>query len=247
MPWLDIHCHLLPGLDDGSENEQTSLQLVKRAIENGITHCIFTPHIHIGRYDNDLARIKACYLDFVKQLKAHKLELQTGFAAEVRIGIEIVPMIEQGQIPFLGDDGQFQYLLLEMPHSHILAGSGQFIQWLRQRQIKAIIAHPERNKELQRNPQKAAELKQWGCLFQLTAASISGRFGSSCQQTADYFLRKNWVDFVATDAHNLQHRPPDLLQSHSRLIQIKGEQETENLLFHNAWEICQNQFISAAC
>jgi protein-tyrosine phosphatase len=239
---IDIHSHLLPGIDDGCQTLEESLALARFAVDNGITYSILTPHMHRDRYDNNIDIISDKFLILQKALEIEKIPLQIGYAAEVRIGHEILDMIHNDQLPFLGCIGKLKYLLLEMPHSHIMPGSYNLIEWLLENHIIPVIAHPERNKELQKNYNKAHELINLGCLFQITSASISGKFGVLCQNSAHYLLKKHWVSFVATDAHNLKYRPPDLIQSKPFLIQMLGEKEADKLLSLNAWEIVKSQF-----
>ncbi|MFK5894211.1 MAG: capsular biosynthesis protein [Pseudomonadota bacterium] len=239
---IDIHSHILPGIDDGCPTLEDSLVLSRYAVENGISHSVLTPHIHSGRYENNIHTILDAFLILQEALEKNQIPLQIRFAAEVRIGFELIDMLQKDLIPFLGSIDNHKYLLLEMPHSHILPGSHNLIEWLTNNQITPVIAHPERNKELQKNYDKAQQLIDLGCLFQLTSASISGKFGLTCQQASNDFLLKNWVSFVATDAHNLKNRPPDLLQCKSFLIEMLGEKETDNLLIHNAWKIVKKQF-----
>jgi len=239
---IDIHSHLLAGIDDGSQSIQDSLILAQYAADNGITHAVITPHIHHGRYDNNFDTINTAFNELQQVLIEEQVSLKIAFAAEVRVGFEIIGMIEQNQIPFLGEDEKYRYLLLEMPHSHVLPGVENLIELLLEQNIIPVIAHPERNKELQKNPKKAEIFKKIGCLFQLTAASVSGKFGDACFLTAKNFLQKGWVDIVATDAHNIQHRPPDLRQSRVPLEELVGQKEADNLLIFNPWKIVQNKF-----
>jgi len=239
---IDIHSHLLAGIDDGSQTIEDSILLAQYAVDNGITHSVITPHIHEGRYNNNIQSIASAFEKLKQALTEQQIPLKIAFAAEVRVGFENIAMIEKGQIPFLGEDETHKYLLLEMPHGHVLPGVTNLIEWLLDKQIIPVIAHPERNKELQKKLHKAEIFKQMGCLFQLTAASIAGKFGETCQLTSQSLLEKGWVNIVATDAHNLQHRPPDLRQSQAPLIEIIGQAETDNLLIHNPWKIVKSQF-----
>ena len=241
---IDIHSHLLPGIDDGPNSLEESIAMAQYAVQNGITHSVLTPHIHLGRYNNNLNSIAKVCAEFKSALEEKNVNLAIAFSAEVHIDIEILKMIEKQQIPFLGKQDGYDLLLLEMPHSHILLGSENLIKWLLKRKIKPIIAHPERNKELQKNVRKAAELVQLGCDFQLTSASISGKFGPACEQAAMRMLDEGWVQYVATDAHNLKHRPPELRDSWEILVERYGQEQADNLCIHNSWRVVSHQFES---
>jgi len=221
---IDIHSHILPGIDDGASTIYDSLELCQCAVDNGITHMVATPHIHVGRYENTRAGIeKKCEI-LKRELRIHKIPLHVACAAEVRISAEMLEMIANNKIPFIGKYNGFNYILLEMPHSHILAGSIKLISWLNKRHIQVIIAHPERNKEVQRDIGKLENLIKQGCLLQLTAASVAGKFGDICEKTSRKLIENNWVSFVATDAHNLKNRPPDLMQGRHVLNQWVGKE-----------------------
>lgn len=239
---IDIHSHLLPGIDDGAQSINESIALCRYAVNNGITHAVITPHIHPGRYENTQQIIALSCSQLRDALKAVNLPLQIACAAEVRISVEMMAMIEQDQIPFLGQYKDNKLLLLELPHSHIMPGSHKLIDWLLKRNIRPVIAHPERNKEMLLDYSKVIPFVQQGCLLQLTAASVAGNFGAKCQDLSRYLIEHELVHFVATDAHNLQHRPPDLKQSLTPLRHWVGQEKAEQLVKNNAWKIVQSHF-----
>jgi len=232
---IDIHSHILPGIDDGAKTLEESLELCQFAVDNGITHMIATPHIHPGRYDNDKVCIEESLAHLKKELETHQIPLQLGCAAEVRISLEMMEMIKQKKIPFIGRYNGFDYILLEMPHSHILPGTNNLISWLIKHQIKPIIAHPERNKEVQNDISKLSSFVKQGCLLQLTASSVAGKFGEVCQHISRKLVENDWVSFIATDTHNLKHRPPDLKQGRDVLVQWIGEKKAHALCFENQY------------
>ncbi len=230
---IDIHSHILPALDDGAMTINDSLELCQFAVDNGISRMLATPHIHPGRYENNKANIAAASLLLKKELLNHQIPLQLAYAAEVRISVEMMEMIARSEIPFVGYYKGFHFLLLEMPHSHILPGSEKLIAWLLKRKIKVIIAHPERNKEIQRDISKLIPFVKQGCLLQLTAASVSGKFGEICQDISRQLIGNQWVSFIATDAHNINNRPPDLKQAMDTLEQWLGLEEAHKLCYSN--------------
>jgi len=207
---IDLHNHLLPGIDDGAPDLETSLALARMAVRDGITHLVCTPHIHPGRYDNTPASIAAAKAQLVAGLQAANIPLQIGTAAEVRFGMELMVGIAGNQIPFLGQWKGKNVLLLEFPHGEIPFGAERLTGWLLQRDIIPMIAHPERNKGLLRTPSKLKPFLEQGCLLQVTAASVAGGFGPAAEQLAHDLLEEGVVTILATDAHNQQHRPPVL-------------------------------------
>ena len=239
---IDIHSHLLPGIDDGPEWLGQSLHLALVATDNGISHSVVTPHIHAGRYENNAHIIKERLLELQEALVCHDIPLLLGMAAEVRIGPEIIILLEKNLIPFLGEYYGKQVMLLEFPHSHIPPGSEKLIHLLLDKGIRPIIAHPERNKDVLRDVEKIAPFVDLGCLLQVTAGSVAGMFGSACQVRAQQLLERDWVTVLATDAHNLEHRPPDLKSGYLAAEKIVGESLAWDLVCNNPWSIVATQF-----
>ncbi len=239
---IDLHNHLLPGIDDGAPDLEVSLALARVAVQDGITHLICTPHVHPGRYDNTPSSIQGAHASFVAALKAASIPLQVAAAAEVRFGVELMVGIVQGTIPFLGEWQGRKVLLLEFPHSEIPFGAEHLIAWLLQRNVVPMIAHPERNKGIMRAPSKLKPFLQQGCLLQITASSVAGHFGHATQKVAHELLAQGVVTILASDAHNLQHRPPILSEGMQHAARIIGDAKAETLVKHTPWLIAQSHF-----
>jgi len=243
---IDLHCHLLPGIDDGPDTLEDALALARLAVANGITHATVTPHVHPGRYENTAVSIAGVFREYVAALKAECIALELGMAGEVRISPEILPMVEQGLIPFLGEWQGKKVLLLELPHSHVPPGSDKLVQWLLDRHIQPMIAHPERNKDVMRNLDKITPFVELGCLFQLTAMSVAGRFGEAAEGRARDLLEMGVVTIIASDAHNTNHRPPDLEPGRAAAAAIVGEEESWQLVRDRPRLIAHRLFAGAA-
>lgn len=243
---IDLHCHLLPGIDDGPDTLEQALELARIAVANGITHSVLTPHIHPGRYENDATSIQSALNGFRSALAEQNIPLQLGFAGEVRLGIEIMAMIEQEQIPFYGSVDGYQIFLLELPHSHVPMGSDKLVQWLLDRQIRPMIAHPERNKDIMRNIDKLRPFIEMGCLLQVTAGSVAGDFGEPARQTAQHILESGKVSVLASDAHNAQHRPPRLDHGRTAAAGIVGDEAARELVYSGPAQLVSEQFADLA-
>jgi protein-tyrosine phosphatase len=220
---IDLHCHYLPGIDDGAQTLSDSLDLARAAVDAGIHTAVMTPHVHPGRYENTAPTIRKLCAAFQRVLEHQEIPLQIRAGGEVRISSDIIAMVEHDQVPFIGELAGYRIMLLEFPHSHLLLGADKLIKWLLARHIRPLIAHPERNKDVMRNVEKIAPFVQMGCLLQLTGASILGQFGKPAQQTAVTIIERGWASVVATDAHNLRHRPPNLDLAYAALVDIGGE------------------------
>ncbi|SDU08062.1 tyrosine-protein phosphatase [Halopseudomonas salegens] len=239
---IDLHNHLLPGIDDGAPDLLTALKLARIAEQDGITHMVCTPHIHPGRYDNSPAIIGPTLALLQQALQDEGIQLQLASAAEVRFGVEIMAQHANGELPFLGQWQGKQVLLLEFPHSEIPFGAERLTDWLLQRDIIPMIAHPERNKGLMRQPSKLKPLLSQGCLLQITAGAVVGRFGDNARALATQLLKENRVTLLATDAHNLTHRPPVLSEGLAAAAALIGDSAAQQLVKDNPWQIAASHF-----
>lgn len=239
---IDIHCHLLPGIDDGSSSIEQSLQMARLAVVDGITHAILTPHINPGRWDNSAEGIAAATQLFRTALASENIPLQVGFAAEVRISDLIFQQLEKGQIPFLGEIEGYRVMLLEFPHSHVVPGTDKLVDWLIRNKIRPLIAHPERNRELMQTPEKLLPLIDQGCLAQVTGSSLTGRFGDASTVAAEYFIRKQVISFVASDAHNTSTRAPAMAAARQIIERMVGSDVATRLTVDAPRQLVAAQF-----
>jgi len=227
---IDLHCHLLPGIDDGPETLDEAVALAAHAVKSGITYAVVTPHVHVGRYENDRPSIERDLATFQAELRSLKIPLQLGLGAEVRIGHEVVELIAENRVPFLGERDGYRIMLLEFPHGHIPVGGDKFVAWLLKNRIRPLIAHPERNREIMDDVNKLTPFVTMGCMLQLTAGSVAGNFGENAQERAVDLLKRGWVTVLASDAHNLEHRPPELEPGRKAAAAIVGEEESWKLV-----------------
>ena len=221
---VDLHCHLLPGIDDGPETMEEAVAMARMAAENGIERAVLTPHLHPGRYENSLESISHAAAEFRDELERQAVPLAIGFAAEVRLSLEVLGLVENETMPYLGEREGFRVMLLEFPHSHIPVGADRMVEWLLERRVRPMIAHPERNKDVIRNLAKIAPYVEMGCLLQVTAGSVAGAFGAPAMQRAHELLERGWVTLLASDAHNLEVRRPDLEPGRAAAESIVGAQ-----------------------
>jgi protein-tyrosine phosphatase len=226
---IDLHCHLLPGIDDGPETLAEAIEMARIAVANGITEAHVTPHLHPGRWMNDRGTIEAAVVAYRAALAAADIALEIGFAAEVRLDYEILPLIEEDRVPFLGTLDGHRVMLLEFPHSHVPLGADKFVAWLLARRIRPMIAHPERNKDLMRDPARLEPFVGQGCLLQVTADAVAGGFGELSAERARGFLENGWVTVLASDAHDTTGRPPRMAPGRDAAARIVGEEEARRL------------------
>jgi protein-tyrosine phosphatase len=221
---IDLHCHILPNIDDGAKSIDEAIALVALAAEQGVSRMVATPHIHLGIYDNNLQSINTAYSVLCDALALTNIDMQVRAAAEVRISPEIMLFIEQQQLPFLGRYQQKDVLLLELPSSHIPPGTDKLISWLLAKNVLPMIAHPERNRELQSHPERITPFVRAGCLFQLTAASLIGDMGPAPKQLSEYFIKQKLYSIIGSDCHSLNRRPPKLLQAQHAVMALTNQE-----------------------
>ncbi|MEH6593689.1 MAG: CpsB/CapC family capsule biosynthesis tyrosine phosphatase [Halioglobus sp.] len=239
---IDLHCHLLPGIDDGPDTMAQSIELCRLAAADGITHAIVTPHIHPGRWENSKASITKACAELQAALTADDNPLQLGYSGEVRLTDEVMMQVANEQIPFYGEIDGYQIMLLEFPHGHIIPGSDKLVAWLLDRGIRPLIAHPERNKQLMKAPAQLRPFIEMGCWLQVTAGSVTGSFGEPAKHLAKQLLQDDVVTVIASDGHNAKARPPTLKQAFDHIAENYGDERASRLMLHTPAAIIAGQF-----
>ncbi|MBB1324330.1 capsule biosynthesis protein CapC [Pseudoalteromonas sp. SR45-1] len=239
---IDIHSHILPGIDDGAKDLKESLALLTIAQNDGITHMVATPHIHIGRFNNFASQLYSELASLKAQALVNNIGIKLAVAAEVRLDVELMSLVLGNKLPFIGALNSVNYLLLELPHSHVPQGYDKFINWLAKQNIKVIIPHPERNRDIQANSFYIERLKQLGCEFQLTASSIEGAWGETAKNISIDMLKKGLVTYIASDAHSVKRRPPILSQAKQIVSELIGQNDGHDLFFTNPKRLTESLF-----
>lgn len=215
MVMVDLHCHLLPGVDDGSKNMEISLRLAQEAVKNGVTHALLTPHHMNGRYVNHKQSVIKETAEFRQQLKEHNIPLTVFPGQEVRINGQLIEALDKDDILF-ADEGN-RYLMLEFPDDDVPHYTNQMIFALQQRGITPIIVHPERNTKIMTHPELLYQLLQKGCLSQITASSYVGTFGKKVEDFSKKLIANGQGYLFASDAHNLPGRKYEMRQAFEKL------------------------------
>jgi len=221
---IDLHCHLLPGIDDGAATLEDALALARALVEDGVTQVVATPHWTPGVFDNRRQAIYAEADKFAAALRAFNIPLQLHAACEVRLSADLLDLMVADELAYLGQHQGFKVLLLEMPDAQIPPGTDRLVRALLDKRIRPLIVHPERNKAVMDQPERLRPLMEMGCLVQVTAASVLGEFGSKALATAQALLDLGWVHVLASDAHNLRGRRPRMQAARELLAQQLGEE-----------------------
>ncbi len=221
---VDLHCHYLPGVDDGAPDLDAALALARAAVDNGVAVAVLTPHVFAGRWDNTLDRLRPVFERFRHAIDEAGIALELHLGAELHLQPESLERFEAGEVPTLGTWRGERVVLLELPDGGIPAGTTRAVEFLRRRGAIPMLAHPERNRDVMRSPARLGPLVDAGCLVQLTAASVCGWFGPGAHRAAGAILDAGWATAVATDAHNLRHRPPVLAEARQALRMRHGDE-----------------------
>ncbi|ALV21546.1 tyrosine-protein phosphatase [Carnobacterium antarcticum] len=212
---IDLHCHILPGIDDGAKTMDDSLAMAHAAVAEGITHILATPHYKNGRWDNEKIDILRDVENLQNELNNRDIPLTVFPGQEVRIIGELIEDIQRNKIQFIDETNQ--YLLIEFPTATIPAFTDSLFFSLQTKGITPIIVHPERNHAILNDSNKLLTLIEKGALAQLTAGSYVGTFGKKTQKLSKQLIEAGLVHFIASDAHNVQSRTFHLKEAYEKL------------------------------
>jgi protein-tyrosine phosphatase len=240
---IDIHSHILPAIDDGAKTIEEALDMLRIAIDQGVTTQVLTPHIHAGRFDNTKQHIEEEFIKFRDLVNSANLPIKLILGAELRIGTEIMQLINNNAVPCLGEYQGNKTCLLEFPRKDIPFGSDNLVKWLISKNYLPIIVHPERNSTFLHYRDKLQTFIDLGCPIQITASSITGKFGAEVQQMSEELLIADQVTAIASDCHNLKGRAPDLLAGLEQAKTIISAEKANLLVTDNPAELtCNNAF-----
>jgi len=240
---VDIHCHCLPGIDDGPATMGEAVALCRMLVDDGIATAIATPH-QLGRYDlrNSGTKIRQVVEALSTELLKERIPLEVHPGADVRVDERIPNLLDQGEVLTLADGDQ--YLLLELPHE-LVVDPRPLLETLSWRGVQTIISHPERHQVLQQSPHL---LRAWladGAVFQVTASSLTGSFGPGARDTAWSMIRHGLVSLVATDAHGSEYRRPHLSAAFGAISKAVGPDIARRLCITNPQRILDGEPIEA--
>lgn len=239
---IDIHSHIIPGIDDGPATLGQSKGLLQAAIAQGTTFMMSTSHITPGVYPNSPEKIRSHFDKLMSELGPIKDKIQLACSAEVRVGQEMISLVEKDEIPWLGELEGNKVILLELPHTHVPLEAKNIIRWLVTRGICPLIAHPERNAEIMRVHKRAHELANLGCLFQVTASSLYGGAGPHAHRSAERLAKEGLIYVIASDAHNTDYRPPGIEAGFRAAERLVGSSKASDMVFAHPWSITQKHF-----
>lgn len=234
---IDLHCHILPGIDDGAPDLELSLAMARRAVEDGITVTACTPHIMPGYYENTGPEIRQHVVALQAALDEHEIPLRLTTGADVHLVTDLIAGLKSGRILTLNDS---RYFLFEPPHNVAPPRMGDSIFSVMTAGYLPIITHPERLRWIEDHYESMGEMVHGGAWIQLTAASVTGKFGKRAQYWSERMLDEGLVHILATDAHNMRTRSPILSEAVEAVAKRLGDQAARDMVFTRPQAVLDN-------
>ncbi|MGL4570203.1 MAG: tyrosine-protein phosphatase [Clostridium sp.] len=224
---IDIHTHILPGIDDGSKKLDISLEMIKKSINEGTRDIVMTPHYRKGYFHTTYDEVKNITNELNKFIKSEGFDCNLHYGQEVYYSDKIIEDLDAGLI---GTINGGRYMLVEFPMRVIPTESVDFMYELRLKGITPIIAHPERYHEVIRDATILNDFIDEGCLFQLNAGSILGFFGKDVKKCAEKLCKNSLYSFIGSDAHNNQSRNTGIMEGINEVKKINSRLYKEILV-----------------
>ncbi|TCI36222.1 protein tyrosine phosphatase [Exiguobacterium sp. SH4S7] len=236
---IDIHCHLLPAVDDGPETVEQAVEMAKRAASEGVTAIVVTPHAFHPQFETDELNVQNAVAKLQDVLRHEGIALDLYAGQEIRVFGELVEALEQGKALSLAGS---RYVLVEFPSDSVPAYAEQLFFGLQTEGYTPVIAHPERNKEFATNPKRLMDFVSSGALSQITTASLTGEFGQNVQDLAFTFLRNGLSHLIASDAHSTGRRTFYWDDAKDAVTKELGQDKWDNYVV-NAEAVLKDEFV----
>jgi protein-tyrosine phosphatase len=232
---IDIHCHILPEVDDGPKSWDIAVEMCRMAAADGITHTVATPHAN-DRYAYDRG-----YLSGLLAQLQEKIGPSPGLTLGCDFHLSFENLERVLEHPHTYTIGDTNYLLIELSNFSVPTGLSDCLTRLGDRGLTAILTHPERNPILQQTPQRILEWAERGCLIQVTASALTGFWGERPEIIARWLLDRSAVHILASDAHDAKRRIPNLSTARAVAQKIVGAEYADALVEGNPGAIVKGQ------
>ena len=234
---IDLHCHMLPGLDDGATDLAVSLAMARASVADGVTVLACTPHIFPGLYHNTGPSIRRACGELQGILDREGIALRLIPGADNHIVPDFVAGLRSGHLLALGDS---RYVLVEPPHHIAPVRLEDLFFDILVSGYTPILTHPERLTWVRAHYERVQRMVRAGVWVQVTSGSLTGAFGRSARYWAERMLDEGCVHLLATDAHDIDRRPPDLRRGRELAAKRVGDEEAENLVLHRPRGVIAN-------
>jgi protein-tyrosine phosphatase len=234
---IDLHSHILPGVDDGSPDLETSLAMARMAVDDGIQIMACTPHFMPGLYNNEVLDIKKRVLTLNKILAENNIDLPLVAGGDIHIRPDFVSCLKQNRVLCVHDT---RYVLFEPPHVMKPMRLEELLFEIQMAGYVPIVTHPERLAWIEQHYPAIGRMVEGGAWMQITAGSLTGRFGKRPQYWAQRMLQDGHVHIMATDAHNLGSRPPKMAKAYGLAESEVGKDEARNLVLARPHAVLTN-------
>jgi protein-tyrosine phosphatase len=224
---IDTHLHILPGIDDGPETLQEALALAEVLVQEGIHTAFATPHYNDEFVHSSVTEVQGRVNELQRELEQHNIPLRIFAGHEALIQPGLVEDIQSGRLATLNGS---RYLLLELWNSAWLPETERVIFQLRVHGFVPLLAHVERYRAFQKDPERLVALERQGMLAQLTASSLIGMQGNTARRCAETLLKKGLIHCIASDAHGLYKRPPSVAHGLQRATEIVGQEQVYKMV-----------------
>ena len=239
---IDLHCHILPDLDDGAQSLKEAVEMARIAENEGIEKIVATPHLFRDNFvHEDLSIIKERHRKLSKALKAENIHVEILSGAEVHISHNLIEEIRKNRSYLVLNKSS--YMAVEFPSDHVFSGVKELFFELMSEGIIPIIAHPERNSVFARNSGFLYELIQKGALAQANSGSFSGVYGREVEEAVFCFLELNLIHFIGSDGHNKRSLAPRLSEAVKRAEITLGKERSRALVLDNPRAVIENREI----
>lgn len=234
---IDLHCHILPAIDDGATSVEVSLAMARIAANDGIETLACTPHIYPGMYENNAQGIRAATDVLQLAITEAGIPLALTYASDTHVMPDLLQKLADGSVPTFNGG---RYFLLEPPHHVAPPNFEGFMFQVMAAGYVPIITHPERLSWIEQDYAVFARLAKHGAWMQLTAGSLTGRFGNNARYWGERMLDDGVVHILATDAHGPERRPPLLAEGMHAAAKWVGEAEAKHMVMTRPTAVLQN-------
>ena len=238
---IDMHSHILPGLDDGAADWDQALAMARVAVEDGIAEMVCTPHWVLGKYENDREAVLLRFAEFEGRLAAEKIPLKVHMGMELRIDTSIPDRLKAGRLLTLNNGSG--YILLELPDETMPENIHEFFWNLQINGYRPILSHVERNPYFRKNPHRLLHWVENGIFMQITAASLLEEFAEEIREFALFLVEHRPVHMLVTDTHSLRMRKPQLSGARRVIENLVGPETATRMVCDTPQRILKGEHV----